>query len=126
MRNEFLRQGPGARFAFIRSEKGSYPLTLMCQVMQVRCSGYYAFCRRVPSQRARTEARLRVHVRAAFFTSHRRYVSPRVHAEFRAHGIRASKKRAARLTQQDQLVAHKRRRSQKTTDSGHTLPVAPT
>lgn len=48
-----------------------------------------------------------------------------VHAELRAQGVRTSKKRVARRIQQEHLVTRKRRRSQKTTDSGHTLPVAP-
>lgn len=113
------------RYAFIRSEAGRYPLTLMCRVMQVCRSGYYAFCRRPPSQRATVEARLRLHVRAAFTAARGRYGSPRVHAELRAQGIRTSRKRVARLMRQQRLVARKQRRSHKTTDSRHTQPVAP-
>lgn len=92
------------RYAFIRSEAGRYPLTLMCRVMQVCRSGYYAFCRRPPSQRATAEARLRLHVRAAFTAARGRYGSPRVHAELRAQGIRTSRKRVARLMRQQRLV----------------------
>ena len=113
------------RYAFIRSEAGRYLLTLMCRVMQVCRSGSYAFCRRLPSQRAAAEARLRLHVRAAFTASRGRYGSPRVHAELRAQGIRTCRKRVARLVQQQLLAALKGRRSHKITGSRHTQPVAP-
>lgn len=113
------------RYAFIRSEEDRYPLTVLCRVMRVSRSGYYAFVRRPPSQRARQETQLRVHVRAAFAASQRRYGSPRVHAQLRAQGLRTSRKRVARLMRQQQLVARKRRRHCKTTDSRHSLPVAP-
>lgn len=72
------------RYAVIRVEECRYPRTLLCRVLRVSRSGCYAFLRRPPSERARCEARLRVHVRAAFVASQRRYGSPRVHAELRA------------------------------------------
>lgn len=113
------------RYAFIRSEEGRYPLTVLCRVMRVSRSGYYAFVHRRPSQRSRQETGLRVQVRAAFAASQRRYGSPRLHAQLRAQGVRTSRKRVARLMQKEQLVARKRRRRRATTDSRHGFPVAP-
>lgn len=113
------------RYAFIRDEEGRYPRTVLCRVMRVSRSGYYAFVRRPASQRDRQEFRLQVHVRAAFAASQRRYGSPRLHAQLRAQGVRTSRKRVARLMRQQQLVARRRRRRCTTTDSRHGLPTAP-
>jgi putative transposase len=53
------------------------------------------------------------------------YGSPRVHAELRARGQRVSRKRVARLMNEQGLAARKRRRFVRTTDSRHNQPVAP-
>ena len=34
------------RFAFIAAEKACYPVALMCRVLKVSRSGYYAWCQR--------------------------------------------------------------------------------
>ena len=75
------------RYAFIRSEEDRYPLTVLCRVMRVSRSGYYAFVRRPPSQRARQETQLRVHVRAAFAASQRRVGTVLVATDRRTSGI---------------------------------------
>jgi transposase InsO family protein len=48
-----------------------------------------------------------------------------VHAELQARGERVSRKRVARLMQQQDLRGKKRRRYRVTTNSEHTYPVAP-
>jgi transposase InsO family protein len=64
-------------------------------------------------------------VRAAHTKSRRRYGAPRVHAELQAQGERVGKKRVARLMREDGLVARRRRRFVRTTDSRHNHPIAP-
>ncbi len=100
-------------------------MRLMCRVLSVSPSGFYAAQRRVPSTRCRRDEALRLKVRAAHTKSRRRYGAPRVHAELQAQGERVGKKRVARLMREDGLVARRRRRFVRTTDSRHNHPIAP-
>jgi putative transposase len=114
------------RYACIRRHQGAYAVALMCRVLKVSPSGYYAWGRRPASVRARADARLTTEIRVAHATSRRTYGSPRVHAELRAHGVRCGRKRVARLMRVDGLAGKRRRRRRPmTTDSRHAQPVAP-
>jgi transposase InsO family protein len=88
-------------------------------------SGYYAWCKRVPSQRQRTNERLSEQIRQAYEQGRQVYGSPRIHAELLAQGIRCSKHRVERLMQQMGLRAIQKQRRVCTTDSRHGNPVAP-
>jgi len=58
------------RFALIGAEEADptspYPVTLMCQLLEVSTSGFYDWCRRAISTRARRRATVNTHVQAAF------------------------------------------------------------
>ena len=115
------------KYAAIQAHHGQYAVTLMCEALGVSESGYYdALARQSapPSARAVAEERHRVHVRAVHRKSHGRYGVPRVHAELRAQGERVSRKRIARLMQEDGLVGRRRAKRVRTTDSTHPDPVA--
>ena len=113
------------KYAVIAAHQMQYPVTLMCAALAVSPSGFYAAQQRPPSLRATTDAALRLEIRAAHTQSHRTYGAPRVHQELRAQGTRVAKKRVARLMREDGLVARRRRRTVRTTDSTHGEPVAP-
>jgi transposase InsO family protein len=98
---------------------------LMCRVLEVTRSGFYAWRTRAPSERARKDQRLRIEVRAIHRETRGRYGSPRIHKELQARGERVSRKRVARLMQAEGLRGRKKRRFQKTTNSDHTYPIAP-
>ena len=112
------------RYGCIERHRGEFPVKLMCRVLEVTRSGYYAWRKREPSARARSNERLRLEVRAIHRSTRGRYGSPRVHAELQARGERVSRKRVARLMRADELKGKKRRRFRTTTDSGHSHPVA--
>jgi transposase InsO family protein len=113
------------RYACIQRHRGEFEVLLMCRVLEVTRSGFYAWLKSVPSARARTEERLRGEVRAIHKMSDGSYGSPRIHAELRASGERVGRKRVARLMSQEGLRGKKRRRFKVTTNSNHTYPVAP-
>jgi putative transposase len=112
------------RFSFIRVEKAFYPLTVLCRVLEVSRSGYYAFEKRGPSKRETADRLLVLEIRQAHKRSRRTYGSPRIHRELRAQDRRVGCKRIARLMQEEGIVGRRRRRFCRTTDSAHGLPVA--
>lgn len=112
-----------AKHAVIAAHRAEYDVRLMCAALGVSVSGYYAAQQRGPSERGTAEERLRVHVRATYAQSRRRYGAPRVHRELQAQGTRVAKKRVARIMREEGLVARSRRRFVRTTDSTHALRV---
>ena len=111
------------RFAFIAAEKAFFPVALLCQVLQVSRSGFYACQIRPPAARTQQNQRLDISVAAIYTHSHGRYGSPRVHAELCGSGQRTGRKRVARLMRMQGLRARPRRRYRRTTDSGHGLAI---
>jgi putative transposase len=114
------------KYACIALHRGAFPVRLMCRVLAVAPSGYYAWRRRPTCAHAIADERLLLHVRAAHRESDGRYGAPRVHGALRAAGIRVAKKRVARLMHADGLVGTPARpRAPRTTDSAHAFPIAP-
>jgi transposase InsO family protein len=113
------------RFAFIHVEKAFYPLLVLCSVLGVSRSGYYAWWRRPTSARRRVEAQLAIEIATTHRRSRSTYGSPRVHRDLKARGIFVGKKRVERIMRQQGLVAKRGRRFRRTTDSNHAQPVAP-
>jgi putative transposase len=111
-------------FALIEARKAIFPIAMMCRVLGVSSSGFYAWVRRPESSRAHEDRRLRVLVRASFEESKHRYGSPRIHVDLREQDIRVSRKRVIRLMQEDGLQARARKRFKCTTMSDHDQPVA--
>lgn len=112
------------KYAFIEQHRHEFPIALMCQVLGISRSSFYAAQQRTPSKRAQTDQRLRVEVRAIHRRSRQTYGSPRIHAELRAQGTRCARKRVERLMRLEQLHAKPRRRTRSTTNSNHPHPVA--
>ena len=110
----------------IARHEDEFPVRLMCRVLEVSVSGYYAYRRRPESWRAVIDDVLMAHVRIAFAESGETYGAPRVHHELRAAGLPTSTKRVARLMREAGLAARpKSRRRMVTTDSTHADPIAP-
>jgi putative transposase len=104
----------------IARHRGEYPLTLMCRVLDVAPSGFYAWETRGPSVRAQTDAALRVRI-AAMHTRSRQEYGARLHQQaLRATGQHISRRRTRRLMQEAQCVALQPRRWQVTTQADAT------
>lgn len=111
------------KYACIAQHVGAFPVVLMCRVLGVPRSGFYAWRRRPPSARARQDARLRVAIRASFAASQRRYGSPRIYHDLRAQAWACSRKRVARLMRAEGLRARRGRRYRPTTRADGTPPA---
>ena len=111
------------RFAFIATEKAHYPVAVMCRVLQVSRSGYYAWSKRPASPHALEDQRLALQVAAIFADYGGYYGSPRVCRELCAQGQHRGRNRVARLMRLQGLRAQAPRHFRCTTDSGHGLPI---
>jgi putative transposase len=113
------------KFAFIDAEKARWPVEIQCDVFGVSRSGFYAWKGRPESRRMREDAEVLIEIKAASEVGRGNYGSPRVHRELQAQGRRIGRKRVERLMRQEGIVARKKRRFRKTTDSNHKHPIAP-
>lgn len=92
--------------------------------MEVGRSGYYAWCKREPSQRQQANLHLTEQIKRVYKESRQTYGSPRVYAELKEQGIACSEKRVARLMRLAALSAVLSKRFVVTTQSDPSLPVA--
>lgn len=112
------------RFAFIEAHRQTFDLEVMCRVLEVSRSGFYAWRGRPQPQRSRDDQRLTEQIAVVHATSRAVYGAPRVHAELRAQGVQVSRPRVSRLMRQAGLRGRCKRRYQHTTNSRHQHPVA--
>ena len=88
---------------------------MLCRVLHVSSSGYYAWRQHRPSARAQADAVLTEQITAIHQQSRQTYGAPRIHAELRAGGIRCGRKRVARLMRAAGIHGCHRRRTVVTT-----------
>jgi putative transposase len=101
-----------SRYRFIAAEKATYPVSLLCRVLDVSRASFYAWLQRGPSAHEQTDQQLLRQISKIHRASRGTYGAPRVHAELRDdYGVRTSRKRVARLMRTAGLVGcHRRRR----------------
>ncbi len=75
-------------FRLIEAEKATHSIPMLCRLLGVSRSGYYAWRKRPPSERARYDAVLSEKIETIHRNSRATYGAPRIHAELRAIGIR--------------------------------------
>lgn len=92
-------------FGFIEAEEADHPVALLCRVLRVSRSGYYAWRHRPASPRAVADSALLETIGQIHATSRGTYGAPRVHAELAlAHRVFCGCKRVARLMRTSGLV----------------------
>jgi len=114
------------KFAFIRAEdeESTFPVAAMCRALGVSTSGYYAWCTRKPSKRSQRKEALTAKVKATHEASRGTYGSPRVTEKLKKSGEKVSEKTVAKIMQENDLAARKKRRFKVTTNSKHTKRIA--
>ena len=113
------------RFRFIEDHRTAFPVRVLCAVLEVSASGYYAWRDRPESARAVADRGLAADIRRVHADNRSVYGSPRVHAALRAEGRRVGVNRVARLMRRHGIQGRRKRRAPRTTDSKHALPIAP-
>ena len=117
------------KYALIRRNRRQWPVHVQCRILGVSVSGYHEhFLRRLHIARRRhlSAEALLVHIRAVFSANRGAYGWPRIWRELHAQGIRVGKQRVQRLMQHHGIHARGKRRFRvTTTDSRHSLPIAP-
>lgn len=113
------------RCAVIARHRAEYSLTLMCRVLDVARSAFYAWARREPSARAREDATLRVAIAAEHRHSRGTYGSPRLTDALQDSYGPVSKRRVARLMKEIGITGTPSPKWVVTTQSDAALPVAP-
>jgi len=112
------------KYACIDRRRNRYPVRMMCGLLNVSRSGYYAWRVRPESPRAKRDRELMPKIRRAHARSKGVYGSPRVHAELAADGVRVGRHKVARLMRLARLRGCPRRRFRVTTQRDPSHPVA--
>jgi len=109
----------------IDAERKAYPITLMCEVLEVSRSGYYAWRGRDKSARQKEYERLIPIVQDAHKSSDGTYGARRMAEEIEATGTPCGRDKAATIMKLADVAAKQKKKFKVTTDSRHNLPVAP-
>jgi putative transposase len=113
------------RYAWIETQRDCYPLKLLCRVLQVSRSGYYAWRRREPSTRDQRREEIGQAAQQSHRDSHGTYGYRRVHRDLvEDHEIACCRETVRRVMGELGLVGRHKRRFVKTTDSDHEEPIA--
>ena len=113
------------RFQFIADHVAAFSVQVMCRVLQVSRSGYYAWSHRPMNARKMANHTLVEQIKQVHAASYATYGSPRVYHELKAQGVVCSENRVARLMQQTGLCARQVKRYRTTTRANPAHPVAP-
>lgn len=109
----------------MKANQSAHSVRMMCRVLGVSPSGYYAWAERRPSARAQRDEALVQQIRDIHETSRGTYGVPRMHAELAAEGTHVGRKRVARLMRAAQLQGVTRRRKYTTTIRDGSARQAP-
>jgi putative transposase len=113
------------KFAFIKGHRRTWPVQVMCRVLEVSRSGFYAWGGRPASPRARRNQQLVEKIRQVHEANRHLYGSPRVHRALLVEGQAVSRNTVAKLMRLARIRAQSGRRFvPRTTDSRHGKAVA--
>ncbi|MDP3010575.1 MAG: IS3 family transposase, partial [Methylococcales bacterium] len=112
------------KYAWIQEQSADYCVTLLCAVLSVTRSAYYAWAKAVQTPTAKQDADLKSVITAAFTKNRAVYGTLRLKKVLEKQGYTASRRRIGRLMQEAQLRCNTKRRFKSTTNSKHNLPIA--
>jgi putative transposase len=102
-------------FRFIAAERANHSISLMCRLLGVSRSGFHAWERRLPSDRALADAWLVDQITTIHLESRGTYGARRIHAALRQRGVHVGRKRVERLMRAQRISGAVPRKRAKTT-----------
>jgi transposase InsO family protein len=113
------------KYAWIAAHRNEFAVQVLCRVLEVSSSGYYAWRQRAPSGRQQRQEELLNEIRQVHAQSRGIYGSPRVFKELQDRGVKACENTVAKLMHQAAIRSKTARKYvPTTTDSRHAHPVA--
>ncbi len=111
------------RYSFIQHHQNSFDIQLLCQVLEVSRSGYYAWRDRPESERVKANKTLTQAIGDIFTKSRQTYGYRRIEQALKQQGTLAGKHRVVRLMKAANLAPKTKKKFKATTHSKHQLPV---
>lgn len=102
-----------------------FSIQLMCEVLGVNRSSYYAWRDNQHSGDDRSTQQLMEKIRLIFESSRRTYGTRRIKRELAKQGKQVSRRRIGKLMTELGLKCRTKKKFKVTTDSKHSLPIAP-
>lgn len=112
------------RYRSIDRRRGLYSVRMMCRLLRVSRSGYYAWRTRPESTREKTDRHLTHAIKRVHADSKGTYGSPRIRAELKSQGLHYGRHKVARLMHLAGIKGCPQRRYKVTTQSDSTHRVA--
>jgi len=113
------------KYAFIQRHEEQYPIQVMCKVLNASRSTYYDWrTGRVPPRILRQQELLE-EIKRIHKGSRGIYGSPKILEELRSRGIVVNHKTVEELMKKNGIQAKRKKKFKATTNSNHSLPVAP-
>ncbi len=112
------------RYRCINRRRKQYPVRMMCRVLKVSRSGYYAWRVRPESHRAKADWQLTRVIRRLHADSNGVYGAPKMRAELNDEGYPCGRHKVARLMRIAGLTGCPKRRFKVTTKRDPSHPVA--
>ena len=109
----------------MEKHRNEFPIQAMCRVLGVSRSGYYAWRKRAPSQRARENAEMTSIIKDIHQKSGGTYGSPRLHQALIKLGWRCGRHRVVRLMKKHGIEGRTPRRYKRTTHADPERSVLP-
>lgn len=113
------------RFQFVEVHREEFEVQVMCDVLDISRSGYYAWRSRSASQREMADAEYMEQIKEIFDESRHTYGYERIWRELQERGVACGKHRTRRLMRQNDLVAKQRKRYKRTTKANPEHQPAP-
>jgi transposase InsO family protein len=113
------------KFRFVHEHRETFRVGVMCEVLRVSRSGYYAWRERPHSEREQANRQLLRAIERVHAESRGAYGSPRVHQALRRGGVSCGRHRVARLMREEGLRGKAKQRFRSIATKRSEMPSAP-